>query len=93
MNCLQVYNPSPRDDGLDRPVCIPESVLRAREHDDIGPVDKKRGPKKLRARYAPTKDDLKDDNNNYNGDNEAMDDKYPDSKDLRRAAWDLMWEN
>ena len=30
MNCLQVYNPAPRDDGVDRDVCIPESELRAR---------------------------------------------------------------
>ena len=25
MNNLQVYHPSPRDDGVDRDVCIPES--------------------------------------------------------------------
>ena len=26
---LQVYHPSPRDEGVDRDVCIPESKLRA----------------------------------------------------------------
>ena len=30
MNRLQVYHPSLRDDGVDRDICIPESLLRAR---------------------------------------------------------------
>ena len=30
MNCLQVYHLAPRDDGVDRDVCIPKSELRAR---------------------------------------------------------------
>ena len=30
MNYLQVYHPAPRDDGVDRDICIPESELRAR---------------------------------------------------------------
>ena len=30
MNCSQVYNLAPRDDGVDRDVCIPKSELRAR---------------------------------------------------------------
>ena len=46
MNHLQVYNPSPRDDSVDGDVCIHKYLLRARERGDIGPVDKKRGPKK-----------------------------------------------
>ena len=49
---------------MDRDVCIPKSVLRARERGDIGTVDKKRGPNKSRAGYAPTKEKIKDDNNN-----------------------------
>ena len=48
MNRLQVYHLSLRDDGVDREVCIPESVLRARERGKIGPVDKKRGLNKSR---------------------------------------------
>ena len=96
MNHLQVYHPSPRDDGVDRDVFIPESVLRAREHGKIVPVDKKRGPKKLRAGYAPTKDDFKDDfkddNNNDNDDNKAMDNTYTDSKDICRTSQDMVWE-
>ena len=93
MNCLQVYHPSPRDDDVDRDVCIPESVLRARERVKIGPVDKKRGPKKSRAGYAPTKEKIKDDNNNYDNNNKAMGDADLDSKAPHRKAWDLMWEN
>ena len=49
MNRLQVYHTAPRDGGVDRDVYIPKLVLRARERGEIGPVDKKRGPKKLRA--------------------------------------------
>ena len=49
VNRLQVYHPSPRDDGVNKDVCIPKSVLRSRERGKIIPVDKKRGPKKLRA--------------------------------------------
>ena len=30
MNCLQVYHPAQRDDGVDRDVCIPKLILRAR---------------------------------------------------------------
>ena len=93
MTRLQVYHPYPRGEGVDRDVCIPKSVLRSRERGKIIPVDKKRGPKKLRAGYAPTKDNVKDDNNNNDDENEAMDDEYPDSKAPRRTAWDLMWEN
>ena len=74
MNHLQFYHPTPRDDGVDRYVCIPKSVLRARELGEIRPVEKNRGPKKLRAGYAPTKDKIKDDNNNDDDNNEAMDD-------------------
>ena len=29
MNCLQVYHPALRDDGVDRDLCIPKSELRA----------------------------------------------------------------
>ena len=93
MNRLQVYHPALRDDGVDRDVCIPELVLRAHKRGDIGPVDKKRGPNKSRAGYAPTKNDVKDDNNNDDDDNEAMDNAYPDSKAPCRTAWNLMWEN
>ena len=77
MNCLQVYHPVPRDDGVDRDVCIPKSVLRACERGKIGPVDKKRGHNKLRAVYAPTKDKITDDNNSDDNNNEAMDDADP----------------
>ena len=49
MNSLQVYHPFPMDDGVDRDVCITKLILIARERGDIGPVDKKRVPKKLRA--------------------------------------------
>ena len=59
MNCLQVYHPALRDDGVDRYVCIPESVLRARECSEIRTVDKNRGPNKSRAGYAPTKEKLR----------------------------------
>ena len=93
MNRLQVYHPAPRDDGVDRDVCIPKSVLRARELGEIKSLEKRRGPKKLRARYAPTKDNIKDDNNNDDDNNEAMDDADMDSKAPCRTAWDLMWEN
>ena len=93
MNSLQVYHPSWRDDGVDRDVCIPESVLRARECGEIGPVDKKRGPKKSRAGYAPTKEKIKDDNNNDDDNNKAMDDADMESKAPRRTAWDMMWDN
>ena len=93
MNRLKVYHPALRDDGVDRDVFIPESVLRAREHGEIGPVENKSGPKKSRAGYAPTKDKIKDDTNNDDDNNEAMDDADPDSKDLSRTALDLMWNN
>ena len=39
MNCLQVYHPALRNDGVDRDVCIHELVLKARECGKIGPVD------------------------------------------------------
>ena len=93
MNRLQIYHSTSRDDGVDRDVCIPTSVLISRERGKIRPLDKKRGPKKSRARYAPTKDKLKNDNNNDDNNNEAMDDADPESKDPCRTEWDLMWEN
>ena len=73
MNRLQIYHPAPRYDSVDRYVCISRSVLRAREHGKIGPVDKIRGPKKSRAGYAPTNDKIKDDNNNDDNNNKDMD--------------------
>ena len=91
MNCLQFYHPTPKDDDVDRDVCIPEPFLRGREHGETGTMDKKRGPNKLRAAYAPTKDDVKGDNNNDEEVIEAKDDVDPDSKAPRRTAWDLMW--
>ena len=91
MNRLQVYHPAPRDDGVDRYVCIPKSLLRACKYSKIGPMDKKRGPKKLRAGYATTKDKIKDDNNNDDDNNEAMDNTDMDSKATCRTAWDMMW--
>ena len=90
MNRLQVYHPDPRDDGVDRDECVPESVLRSRECGKIGPADKKRGPK---AVYASTKDKIKYDNNNYDNNSEAMDDSDLYSKAPCRTAWYLMWEN
>ena len=93
MNCLQVYHPDPMYDDVDIDVCIPESLSRSCEYGNIGPVDKKRGPKKLRAGYAPTKDKIKGDNNNDDDNNEAIDGAGPDSKDPHRTAWDLIWGN
>ena len=93
MNHLQVYHPAPRDACVDRDVCIPESVSIARERGEIRPVEKKRFTKKYRSGYTPTKDKIKDDNNNDDNKNEAMDDTDLDSKAPRRTAWDLMWEN
>ena len=93
MNILQVYHPSPRDDGVDRDACIPELVLKDCQRGEIGTMDKKRGPNKLRAAYAPTKDDVKDYINNDDDANEAKDDADPYSKAPRRTAWDMMWEN
>ena len=55
MNRLQVYHLAPRDDGVDRDVFIPKSVLRACERGKIELMDKKRGLKKFMAGYAPTK--------------------------------------
>ena len=46
MNRLQVYHSSPREDSVDRNVCIPELVLRACERGNIIPVDKEIIPKK-----------------------------------------------
>ena len=93
MNRLQVYHPSPRDDGADRDVCIPELLLRARDRGEIGPVEMKRVPKKSSSGYAPTKDKIKYDNNNYDNNSEAMDDSDLYSKAPCRTAWYLMWEN
>ena len=93
VNFLQVYHPAPRYDGVDIYVCITESVVRYCECGEIGTVDKKRGPKKSRAGYAPTKEKIKEDNNNVDDKNKTMDDADPDSKALRRTSWDLMWEN
>ena len=56
-------------------------------------MDKKRVPNKSRAGYAPTKVKIKDDNNNDDEKNKAMDDVDLDTKDPSRTAWDLMWEN
>ena len=69
---------------------MPKSVLRYRERGEIGPEDRKRGPKKSRAEYPPTKEKNKDDNNNDDDNNEDMEDSYPYSKDPHRTAWDLM---
>ena len=91
LNRLQVYNLAPRDDGVYRDICIPELVLRACEREEIGPIDKKKGTKKLRAGYAPTKDKFKDDNNNYDDNNEAIDDEDLESKAPHRTSWYLMW--
>ena len=56
-------------------------------------MDKKRGPKKSRAGYAPNKEKIKDNNYNDDDSNEVMDDAYLDFNDPRRKVWDLMWEN
>ena len=45
MNCIQVYHLTKRDDGVDRDVCVPKSILRACERGKIGPMYKKRSPK------------------------------------------------
>ena len=68
-------------------------VLRSRERCKIGPVDRKRGLKKSRAEYAPTKDDVKDNNNKNDDNNKAMEDTDLYSKAPRRTAQYLMWEN
>ena len=93
MNSLRVYHLAQRDYGVDRDVCISESVLRSRERGEIGPVESKRAPKKFRAGYAPTKDKIKDDHNDDDDNNYSMEDVDPDSKAPRRKARDLMWEN
>ena len=62
---------------MDIGVYISKQVLRYRDRSEIGTVDKKRGPKKSRAGYAPTKDNVKGDNNNDDDNNEAMDDADP----------------
>ena len=54
-------------------------------------MNKKRGLKISKARYAPTKEKIKDNNNNDDNNNEAMDDADPDSKAPHRTAWGLMW--
>ena len=91
MNRLQVYYPSPGYEGADRDVCIPKLLLGSRERGKIGTVEKKRGPKKLRAGCAPTKENIKYDNNNDDDNNKAMDDADLYSKDPHRTARDLMW--
>ena len=78
---------------MGRDVCMPKLVLRSRERGEIGPVEKKRVPKKSRPGYAPTKEKIKDDNNNDDDNNEAMDETDLDSKAPCRTAWDMMWEN
>ena len=91
MNRLQIYHPAPKNDGVDRDVCIPELVLRVCERGKIGPVDKKICPKKSRTGYALTKEKIKDDNNNDDDNNETMDNADTDSKDPCSKAWDMMW--
>ena len=92
MNRLQVYHPSQRDDGVDRDICTPELVLRYCDCGEIRPVDKKRGPKTSRDGYAPTKEKIKDDNNNDENNSEALDDVDLNSKAPLRTAWYLMWK-
>ena len=75
---------------MDRGVYIPKLALRSRGHGEIGPIDKKRGPKKSRAGYNPTNDKIKDNNNNDDDNNKVMDDADLNSKDPCRTAWDLM---
>ena len=45
-NYLQVYHPAPRDDSVDKDVCIPESELRARN-------PSRRLPWRLNYAYVP----------------------------------------
>ena len=90
MNILQDYHPALRYDGVDRDVCIPKSLLRYRERGDIVPVDKKIVPKKSRDGYAPIKNKIKDNINNDDNNNEAMDEADLDSKATRRTVLGLM---
>jgi len=76
MNRLQVFTPLPRDDVV-RDASIPASVLEARDSMD------KDKPKKSRVGYAPTKNDVTDDDSDAEmGDTTA-----------KKTARELMWEN
>jgi len=78
MNRLQVFHPTPRD-NVDRGACIPDTVKDAIAEGTIGTVDHK--PKRSRSGYAPTKDDV------ANNNDDDMNGTY------RKTARDLMWEN
>jgi len=78
MNRLQVFYPNARD-GIERDVCIPDSVAEARK--DGG------HEKKSRIGYAPTKNDetppASDEDEDMKG----------DGNDETKTARELMWEN
>jgi len=79
MNRLQVVQPKRRD-NMKRDVCIPETVIRAREE---GSDDK---PSRSRIGYAPTVDDAAPDDDDD-------DDVEMSKANVRKTARDRMWEN
>jgi len=85
MNRLQVFYPNARD-GIERDVCIPDSVAKARKDG----TEKK----KSRIGYAPTKDDgtapTQDDDTPMASDEDMESD---DDDDEKKTARELMWEN
>jgi len=78
MNRLQVFYPNARD-GIERDVCIPDSVVEARKNGDQ--------KKKSRIGYAPTKND---ETPSASDEDEDMQD---DGDDEQKTARELMWEN
>eukprot|EP00568_Trieres_chinensis_P005751 CAMPEP_0183292266 /NCGR_PEP_ID=MMETSP0160_2-20130417/1379_1 /TAXON_ID=2839 ORGANISM="Odontella Sinensis, Strain Grunow 1884" /NCGR_SAMPLE_ID=MMETSP0160_2 /ASSEMBLY_ACC=CAM_ASM_000250 /LENGTH=737 /DNA_ID=CAMNT_0025453191 /DNA_START=387 /DNA_END=2600 /DNA_ORIENTATION=+ len=93
LNRLQVFHPAARDDVV-RDVCIPDSVVKAREEGTLGPRNEKRDPKRSRVGYAPTKDDVESDDDDEEGD-AKMDGGVAggDGIPAKKTARDMMWEN
>jgi len=84
MNRLQVFYPNARD-SIEREVCIPDSVLKARK-------DGGDNMKKSRIGYAPTKDD--DETPEGSEDDDVMQQDSDDgTDDKKKTARELMWEN
>lgn len=83
MNRLQVVYPTARD-GITREACIPDSVLKEREQ-------QKKSKPKSRVGYAPTVDDLnEDDDTPEESEDETME---GDTTTRKKTARELMWEN
>mmetsp|Transcript_38296 Transcript_38296/g.114678 ORF Transcript_38296/g.114678 Transcript_38296/m.114678 type:complete len:673 (+) Transcript_38296:181-2199(+) len=80
MNRLQVFHPTARD-SVARDVCIPESVVKARDEGRLGEQ------KKSRVGYSVTKEDME------NGDAPDGEDAAMDDATKKKTARELMWEN